>query len=238
MDMVEIHKLCFSFEDQMIFRDFNFSLASRQWTALLGASGIGKSTLLRLIAGLEKDYQGKIMLAENTRLAWLAQQDSLFPWLSVLDNVQLQAHLQGKTNPKTQRKAEDLLQAVNMLAHKHKPCYQLSGGQRQRVALARTLMLEADLILMDEPFSALDAVTRLQLQQLARQLLKDKTVLLITHDPQEALRLADRILVLKNHPAQLSDPIVPASTAPRFSQDPQLWQLEQRLFRELLGDNP
>ncbi|WP_439258446.1 ABC transporter ATP-binding protein [Lonepinella sp. BR2271] len=234
--MVEIQNLSFSFEQQVIFHGLDFSLPEQQWTALLGASGIGKSTLLRLIAGLEKHYQGHILLKPKAKLAWLAQQDSLFPWLSVLDNVQLQAHLQSKTNAQTIAKAEQLLQAVNMLEHKNKPCYQLSGGQRQRVALARTLMLEADLILMDEPFSALDAVTRLQLQQLSRELLKDKTVLLITHDPQEALRLADRIFVLKKQPAQLSDPIIPDSPAPRFSQNQALWQLEQRLFSELLGE--
>ncbi|EFL79776.1 ABC transporter ATP-binding protein [Actinobacillus pleuropneumoniae] len=96
--------------------------------------------------------------------------------------MQLAAHLQGKKNAETLAKAEQLLAAVKMSEHKNKPCYQLFGGQRQ-LALARTLMQDADLILMDEPFSALDAVTRLQLQQLAAQLLADKTVLLITHDP-------------------------------------------------------
>lgn len=238
MDMVEIQRLNFAFAQQQIFRDFNFSLPTARWTALLGASGIGKSTLLRLIAGLEKNFSGEIKLAQNAKIAWLAQQDCLLPWLSVLDNVQLQAHLQGNKNAQTQEKAEQLLQAVKMLEHKHKPCYQLSGGQRQRVALARTLMLDADLILMDEPFSALDAVTRLQLQQLARQLLANKTVLLITHDPQEALRLADQILVLKNQPAQLSQAIIPSSAAPRFTQSEDFTQLEMQLFVELMESNP
>ncbi|MGQ0286900.1 ABC transporter ATP-binding protein [Pasteurellaceae bacterium 22721_9_1] len=234
MNTVEIQHLDFAFSQQRIFQDFSFSLPQQKWIALLGASGIGKSTLLRLISGLETNFtQGTVTVAEGIKLAWLAQQDSLFPWLSVLDNVQLEAHLQSKTNENTKQKAEELLAAVKMAEHKNKPCYQLSGGQRQRVALARTLMLEADLILMDEPFSALDAVTRLQLQKLSRELLKDKTVLLITHDPQEALRLADQVFVLKNQPAQLSQAIIPSTKAPRFEQNEELWLLENRLFSEL-----
>lgn len=234
MNIVEIQQLNFAFGSQQIFQNFSFSLPTQKWVALLGASGIGKSTLLRLIAGLETNFtQGNIQLAKGTKLAWLAQQDCLFPWLSVLDNVQLQAHLNGNKNTKTEGKAKQLLSDVNMLEHANKPCYQLSGGQRQRVALARTLMLDADLILMDEPFSALDAVTRLQLQKLSRQLLSEKTVLLITHDPQEALRLADQIFILKHQPATLSDPIIPNEKAPRFTQTTQLHQLEQQLFNEL-----
>lgn len=236
INTVTIQQLTFSFQQTPMFVNFDFCLPTGKWTALLGQSGIGKSTLLRLIAGLEPHFtQGTIHLKPSTKIAWLAQQDSLFPWLSVLDNVQLQSHLMGKKNKNSEQRARELLHAVNIEQHWNKPCYQLSGGQRQRVALARTLMLEADLILMDEPFSALDAVTKLQLQQLAADLLKDKTVLLITHDPQEAIRLADRIFVLKNQPAILSDVIIPQGKAPRFSQDQTLWQLEHQLFDELIG---
>lgn len=236
MDSVSIQHLNFGFAHSPIFQDFNFSLPTAKWTALLGASGVGKSTLLRLIAGLESCFEGNITIKEGAKLAWLAQQDTLYPWLSVLDNVQLKAHLQHQKTAETTAKARAILKAVNMEAHQHKPCYQLSGGQRQRVALARTLMLDADIILMDEPFSALDAVTRLQLQQLAHQLLANKTVLLITHDPQEALRLCDQIFVLRNHPVQLSAPIIPPNASPRFKPDESLWALEQQLFDILKGE--
>ncbi|MDE8035071.1 ABC transporter ATP-binding protein [Actinobacillus equuli] len=233
MNCIEIHQLHFAFKQQVIFNNFDFVLPKGKWCALLGASGIGKSTLLRLIAGLETTLSGSVELAPNTQIAWFAQQDSLFPWLSVLDNVQLAAHLHGNKNAETLAKAEQLLASVKMSEHKNKPCYQLSGGQRQRVALARTLMQDADLILMDEPFSALDAVTRLQLQQLAAQLLANKTVLLITHDPQEAIRLADQIYILKHQPAQLSNVIEPSSKAPRFNSGSEQWQLEQQLLAML-----
>lgn len=233
MYAVEIEGLTFSFNRQTLFRDFYFALPKGNWTALLGHSGIGKSTLLRIIAGLEPIQQGNIQFPAQIKLAWLAQQDSLFPWLSVLDNVQLEAHLSGTKNTESRSKAERMLAAVKMAEHCHKACYQLSGGQRQRVALARTLMLDADLILMDEPFSALDAVTRFQLQDLAYQLLAGKTVLLITHDPQEALRLADQIYVLQHQPAQLSEVICPKGNAPRDRHQPSLQALERQLFQRL-----
>lgn len=231
MNAVEICDLHLHYGNQTLFDGFHFALPKGQWTALLGASGIGKSTLLRAIAGLEQRAitSGEIYV-KSRKLAWLAQQDSLFPWLSVVDNVQLEVHLHGNKTAETEQQALQLLAAVGLAEHCHKACYQLSGGQRQRVALARCLMQQADLILMDEPFSALDAVTRLQLHQLAQRLLADKTVLLITHDPQEAIFLADQILVLQSQPARLSPPIYPKSHA-----DPTA--LSAHLFSLLMGEN-
>ncbi|MDG6894800.1 ABC transporter ATP-binding protein [Volucribacter amazonae] len=234
MKAIEISQLTLSFAQQKLFHQFDFSLAQGEWVALLGMSGIGKSTLLRAIAGLEQTAisQGQIYCAG--KIAWLAQQDSLYPWLSLEDNVQLAQYLAGTQNTQTRQQARQLLAAVNLDEHWHKPCYQLSGGQRQRVALARTLMQQADIILMDEPFSALDAVTRLQLQDLTCQLFQDKTLLLITHDPQEALRLADKIYVLSGQPAQLSAAIEPPGQKPRQLNQQTLWQLQQQLLQQLM----
>ncbi|QLB12920.1 putative hydroxymethylpyrimidine transport system ATP-binding protein [Bisgaardia hudsonensis] len=245
MSAVSINNLAITFDKQVLFKELNLSVPFGYWVALLGRSGVGKSTLLRAIAGLEKNgiQQGNI----NTqgKIAWLAQQDSLYPWLSILDNVQLKEYLTHRKTKETKQRAESLLNAVGMTAHLDKACYQLSGGQRQRVALARTLMQDADIILMDEPFSALDAVTKLQLQNLSRQLLADKTVLLITHDPQEAIRLADQIYILQTHldtkdisfsqPAILSEPIHLQGNAPRDLHQATLWQLQQQLFNQLIG---
>lgn len=232
---VEIHQLRLAFGSQVLFDHFNFRLSQGKWTSLLGTSGVGKSTLLRAIAGLENEaiLEGKIRFADKTNLAWLAQSDSLYPWLSILDNVQLQAHLSGTKSQVSREKALFLLEKVGLANHLNKACYQLSGGQRQRVALARTLMQDADLILMDEPFSALDAVTRHQLQALAIELLRDKTVLLITHDPQEALRVSDEIRILRNQPVEISQSILLTGNRPRELDNQNLWQLQQQLFAEL-----
>lgn len=233
MDAISIRGLTLSFKQECLFKDFDFSVAQGEWIALLGSSGIGKSTLLRAIAGLETQSIQQGHIQYQGKIAWLAQQDSLYPWLSVLDNVQLQQHLSATKIAQTQAKARDLLSAVKMSQDLDKPCYQLSGGQRQRVALARTLMQDADIVLMDEPFSALDAVTKLQLQDLSRQLLAHKTVVLITHDPQEALHLADGIYVLQHRPTQLSARLNPPGLAPRALNQTTLWQMQQQLFDAL-----
>lgn len=233
MNHVSIDGLSLQFGDQYLFQDFHFSLPKGRFVSLLGASGVGKSTLLRIIAGLETQFCGRLDFAKDTSVAYMAQHDALYPWLDVLDNVQLYAHLSGQKSAKTHAKALQLLTSVKMDAHQHKYPHELSGGQRQRVALARTLMSDANLVLMDEPFSALDAVTRHQLQSLSYQLLKDKTVLLITHDPQEAIRLSDDIYVLQSQPARISSKISPKGTPIRALDAEEFALLHERLLAEL-----
>ena len=237
--MVNIQDLSLAFGGQVLFERLNLTLLPNECVSLLGCSGVGKSTLLRLIAGLEAQgkVQSNIIFHPDIRVAWLPQKDTLYPWLSIVDNVQLENILFGKKSAKTTLQAKALLEQVGMSEHLHKSCAQLSGGQKQRVALARVLMQNANLVLLDEPFSALDAISRYQLQILAYELLKDKSVLLVTHDPQEALRLSQRIFVLRsprpNQPA-LSDVIKPEGKAPRELNQENLWVLQQQLLNELL----
>jgi putative hydroxymethylpyrimidine transport system ATP-binding protein len=207
-----------------LFDRLDFTLPAGQWTCLLGPSGVGKSSLLRLIAGLLPPDRGEVACSDGRplapRLAWMGQQDDLLPWLTVQGNVVLGARLRGE--PPDDAGAESLLERVGLSRQREQRPATLSGGQRQRAALARTLMEDRPVVLMDEPFSALDAITRARLQVLAAQLLAGRTVLLVTHDPLEALRLGDRIHVMAGQPARIEPPILPAGGPPRDLHDPAL----------------
>ena len=146
--MVHIQDLGLAFDKQVLFEHLNLTLLPNEWVSLLGCSGVGKSTLLRLIAGLEVQgqIQGNIISAPDLRIAWLPQKDTLYPWLSIIDNVQLENVLFGNKSAKTTLQAKALLEQVGMSEHLHKNCAQLAGGQKQRVALARVLMQNADVV--------------------------------------------------------------------------------------------
>ncbi len=230
MNELQINGLSLAYGEKTLLSQLNLSIAQGQWVAILGRSGCGKSTLLKAIAKLNHGatQHGEILCPH--RPAYMAQQDALLPWLSVGKNIQLENRLNSTVIPETAQKAKKLLEQVGLTGHFDKAPYELSGGQRQRVALARTLMQSAEIILMDEPFSAVDAITRLELQQLSAQLLAEKTVILITHDPVEAIRLADVIYVMRD--GELSQAYYPNHPRPRF--DPELSQPE--LQQQLLGE--
>jgi len=239
---IHIKNLTLSYQDHLLFDHFNLDIPKQKCLCLLGPSGVGKTTILRLIANLINDNNTHILeFSLHTsdqkplkhRIAYMAQQALLMPWLTILDNVLLGYRLRGENIKKHKPKALSLLKEVGLENAAHKRPSQLSGGMKQRAALARTLMENHSVILMDEPFSALDVISRLRLQNLAARLLTDKTVLLITHDPLEALRLADIIYVLSGSPVKLSAPILPKGPIPRDPEDTDLLKLNAQLLHEL-----
>jgi len=207
-----------SYRGQPVLAPYHLTLRPARWTAILGPSGIGKSTLLKAIAGLLPGHAAPVA---RGLIAWMGQNDLLLPWLNVLDNTLLGARLRGEAMQV--EKAMHLLDEAGLSAATAMMPAQLSGGMRQRVALVRTLMEDRPLVLMDEPFSALDPVHRTLLHRLSARLLRDRAVIFVTHDPQEALSLADEIQVLAGVPAALTlcasladglrprDPLEPAS---------------------------
>jgi putative hydroxymethylpyrimidine transport system ATP-binding protein len=222
------------FAHHTIFQDFNFNLALGQCTCLLGPSGIGKSSLLKILAGLIKP--DSIKHYKQLDISYLPQQDCLLPWLSVWDNISIGSTLRrDKSFSKNQALA--LLDRVGLTHAIHLKPNQLSGGMKQRVALVRTLMENKPVILMDEPFSSLDMATRLELHALTLQLLQGKTVLLVTHDPLDAVRLADRVHLITNTPAELSEPILIDFSKPRDLQALPIIKLYMQLLAKLCGQS-
>lgn len=235
---VFLENVSFAYPDEEIFRSFNFTVEGGQWTCLIGPSGCGKSTLLRLISGtLREGFSGEIRFSDgnshNGLTSWMAQKDLLLPWLTVLDNVCLGTRLRGEISSEKRKKAISLIEDAGLVAYLNSLPSELSGGMRQRVALMRTLMEDRSVILMDEPFSALDALTRLKLQDLAADMVKGATVLMVTHDPLEALRLGHSIYVMTGRPAQLSKVLIPPGLPPRKPGDPAIVSLQAELIDRL-----
>lgn len=208
----------FGFGPRPVLAPLALDLPGGCTTAILGASGSGKSTLLRLVAGLQAlPPGGRIAAADGLpvpgRVAWMAQQDLLLPWRDVMGNLLLGACLRGERADEA--RARGLLAKVGLEEAARLRPAALSGGMRQRAALARTLMEDRPFVLMDEPFSAVDAPTRHRLQSLAAELLCGRTVLIVTHDPLEALRLAHRLVILRPGPGgAVAEVLAPPEGAP------------------------
>lgn len=235
---VKLEAAGLAFKGRALFENLNLELQGGRTTCLLGPSGVGKSSLLRLIAGLAEGARCRVGDTEGRtiagRFAYMAQQDLLLPWCSALGNITLGARLRGERRDRdVESRGRRMLARVGLADHAQDRPSGLSGGMRQRVALARTLMEQRPIVLMDEPFSALDAITRYEIQELAARLLAGRTVLLVTHDPLEALRLGHRVQVMAGRPARLDDPLEPPGPPPRDPADPALLALQAELLKRL-----
>ena len=208
-NILEIHNLKKIYHNRnneiLAIDNLNLKVKPKEIIAIVGPSGCGKSTLLSILAGLEKESDGKIILLDNLKIGYMLQTDSLFPWRTILDNCLIGLEITNTKNSKNQKKVEELLDKYGLNSFKNQYPNTLSGGMKQRVALIRTLALNPDILLLDEPYSALDYQTRLQMVDDLDKMLKNeqKTVILITHDIAEAISLATRIIVLTKRPCHV-----------------------------------
>jgi NitT/TauT family transport system ATP-binding protein len=204
---------------------------------LVGASGCGKSTLLNLVVGLDSPTAGSIEVSGRPTLMF--QESALFPWLTVSHNVELALRLRGVPRRERKERSAELLGAVRLADAGDRRPHELSGGMRQRVALARALAQDSDVLLMDEPFGALDAMTRDLLHDELERLWLERgfTVLFVTHNVREAARLGDRIIVLTSRPGKVAEEFRVDSPRPRRIEDPSVASLAgevtERLRREV-----
>jgi NitT/TauT family transport system ATP-binding protein len=217
----------------------SFSVAPGEFVCLIGASGCGKSTLLNLVAGLDKPTAGQVSTGGH-RVGLMFQEPALFPWLTAGKNVELALRARGVPRAERQQRTADLLAAVRLTGFADKRPHELSGGMRQRVAMARALAQDADVLLMDEPFGALDAMTRDLLHDELERICSERTltVLFVTHNVREAARLGDRVIVLSSRPGRVIEEYPVPRRGPRRIDSPQVAEMAATLtdrLREEMG---
>ena len=227
--------------------NISFDIEKEQFVSLVGPSGCGKTTILSLSSSLLKPSSGKIKLdgdekIDSKKIGYMFQRDHLFEWRTVWKNITLGLEIR-KPDDKEKKlaKAEELLKKYDLFSFKDQKPRSLSGGMRQRVALIRTLALEPQLLLLDEPFSALDYQTRLEVCDDVYQIIKSekKTALQVTHDISEALSMSDKIIVLSSRPATIKDEIYPnlkAETPIKKREDKKFSSLFNKIWSELTNE--
>lgn len=239
--MLEISALSKQFDGAPALARIDFSVDAGEIVAVLGTSGAGKSTLLRIVGGLEAASSGSVQLdgrpvvGPSPKLGFVFQEPRLMPWLSVRQNVVF--GLAALPRVERQALAEVAIQRVGLGDVTEALPRQLSGGMAQRVAIARALVTRPSVLLLDEPFSALDAFTRMSLQEHLLEIWRDDqpTMLFVTHDIDEALMLADRVIVLLGRPGQIRRDERIELARPRRRGDPRLARWRERLFGDLSG---
>lgn len=194
--------------ETLAIKDFSLDIEEGEFIVIVGPSGCGKTTILSILAGLVPPSSGEITYCQDhITLGYMLQEDHLFPWRTILQNIYLGLEIQGNDTKENKQRAEKLLETYGLDKFKHHYPNQLSGGMRQRVALVRTLAVNPKILLLDEPFSALDSQTRLAVSDDIGSIIKKekRTAVMVTHDLGEAISLATKVVVLSNRPANIKN---------------------------------
>jgi ABC-type nitrate/sulfonate/bicarbonate transport system ATPase subunit len=235
------------FDETLALSETSLEVGAGEFVSIVGPSGCGKSTLFNVIAGLLRPASGRVLLdgrdvtGETGRVGYMFQKDLLVPWRTVLGNIVLGAALTRGVTDRDEAEALDLAERYGLGGFVHHYPHALSGGMRQRVALMRTLAVHRDVLLLDEPFGALDSQTRLEMQRWLLEVWAelDRTVLFVTHDVDEAVFLADRIVVMTPRPGRIADEIAVTVPRPRGLEtltSPELIATKRRVLGLLYGD--
>ena len=255
-EYLKINNLSKSFnvngEELKVLNNINLSIKSGEFICIVGSSGCGKSTLLRIIAGLEQDYRGDVIL-KNERIikpgldrGVVFQEPRLFPWLSIVDNLRyallkknnIKTSLQNKNKEEQKETVEQHIKLVGLKGFENAYPHQLSGGMAQRASIARALVNHPDILLLDEPFGALDAFTKIQMQKemLRIRETEKSTMILVTHDIDEAVYLADRIIVMSSRPGSIKEIISVELSRPRNRNSNDFTCLRKQIYEQFFTD--
>ncbi|MEE1890233.1 ABC transporter ATP-binding protein [Pseudomonas carassii] len=226
-----------------VLQGIDLDIRPGEFVSILGTSGCGKSTLLRLIVGLDPDYQGQILLdgqplnGPGLERGIVFQDHRLFPWMTLQQNIALALKNHDLSTAQKQRLVDEHIALVGLRGYEQAYPHQLSGGMAQRGAIARALVNKPKVLLLDEPFGALDALTRVRLQQeLQRIWVQERcTVIMVTHDIEEALYLGDRVIVMEANPGRIGEQVQLELPHPRQRDTALLFQHKQRLLAQLIG---
>lgn len=235
---VETSGLYKSFDNTpgFVLEDLNMKVKEGEFVSIVGASGCGKSTLLNLIASLDQTTSGKISTSSKPTL--LFQESALLPWLNALANVELPMKLNGVDKEKRRTKSLELLDLVNLTTSAKKMPHELSGGMRQRVAIARALAQDSRILLMDEPFAALDAITRDLLHDELSRIWRARglTIVFVTHNVREAIRLGQRVLLMSSRPGRFIEEWKINIKEPRRMDSPEIAKMASKVTDELRSE--
>lgn len=242
--MIEIKGLSKSFDELKVLDHINLKIDNGEFISLIGPSGCGKSTLINIISGLDQATEGEILIegkkieGTHTDRIMVFQNAALFPWLNVYENVAFGLKNLNKSKEEIKTKVDDILKKVHLYKFKDKYPHQLSGGMKQRVSIARSIVMDPKILLMDEPFSALDEQTRMLLHSELQQIWMEtkKTIIFVTHNIREAVKLSDRVIVMGSRPGTIIDDIPIKIEQPRQSTDPKVFYNEDLVFKKLKGE--